>query len=142
MHYYYLCIGIFCFTAYQQPFAPVPSQPCVGDVVMLPCEVLLTENGTEVGLVGAVITRDGIVITANNIPYHTLLLDDRRNIIGVMINGVTLDDNGIVYTCNAGIAPTDFLTSLNLSVKGIYTHVHAYICMYIFVARPVSYFLA
>ena len=131
---YYLCVGIFCFTAYQQPFAPVPSQPCVGDAVTLPCEVLLTENGTEIGLVSATMTRDGNVITANNIPNHTLLVDDRRTVIGFMINDVTLDDHGIVYTCTATIAPADFFASLILNVTGTHTHIptyiYAFICKY------------
>ena len=128
---YYLCAGIFCFTAYQQPFAPVPSQPCVGDVVTLPCEVLLIENGTEIGLVAATMTRDGNVITANNIPNHTLLVDDRRTVIGFMINDVTLDDNGIVYTCIATIAPADFFASLILNVTGTHTYLHTYVHSYV-----------
>ena len=131
--YYCLCIGILCFTAYQQPFAPAPSQPCVGDAVTLPCEVFVTNNGTEIGVVAATITRDGITITANNVPNHMLLEDDRFIIIGVMISGVTLDDNDIVYTCTAANAPADFIASLILNVTGMHipTYMHSYVHMHV-----------
>ena len=133
---YSLCIEISCFIAYQQPFAPVPSQPCVGDAVTLPCEILVTENGTLLGLLSATITRDGIIIRANNIPNHMLLEDGRLTVIGIVINGVTLDDNGILYNCSAPNAPGSFFTSLVLNVTGthtrLYSWIHMCVCMYVF----------
>ena len=109
------------FTAFQQPFAPMPSQPCVGNVVTFPCEVSVTNNGTDLGLASAIIARDGVIIFSNNIPNH-MLVEDGLTAIGIMINGVTLDDNGIVYTCTGSGAPADLFTSLILNVTGMYVY--------------------
>ena len=108
---------MFIFTAYQRPFVGMPSEACVGDNVTFTCEVLFANGGSPV-LTTAVIARDGAVIR-DNTPNHTLLVSG-PNTVGVIVSNVTLDDNDIVYTCDANTAPDDFESSLILNVTGTY----------------------
>ena len=106
------------FAAYRRPFVVMPSNPCVGDTVTLPCEVLFTADGSTPVLISAIMLRDGTGIATNTIPNHMLLITNHI-VVGVMINGVTLNDNGIEYTCNGtGVQQPDFGSSLTLNVTG------------------------
>ena len=114
-----------CFAAYRRPFIAIPSEPCLGDTVTLPCEVLFSENGSTLIMTSSTVTRDGVIIAANNIPNH-MLLSSGPNVVGVMISGVALSDNGVEYNCTHTFAPDDFMSSLILNVTG-----KAYKCIYI-----------
>ena len=122
--YTYLCTSVIpaFLTAYQQPFVAVPSEPCVGDTVTLHCEILLTVGNVS-GLASATITRGGQEITRDT-PNH-VLLRERVNTIGVVVSNVTLDDDGVEYTCDTGGASDGFESSLILNVTGI----AVYICI-------------
>ena len=99
----------------------MPSKPCVGDTVTLHCETIVT-IGNISRLSGATITRDGEDLTSIT-PNHMLLRDDNLVIIGVVVNSVTMYDDGIEYTCSTTGAPLDFKSSLILNVTGIHTYI-------------------
>ena len=69
-------------------------------------------------MVAAIIARDGDIIGSNT-PNHMLLLIGIE-VIGVVVNRVTLSDDGIEYTCTASGAPLAFESSLTLNVTGTY----------------------
>ena len=127
---YITIVIMVSFTAVQQPLIVIPPEPCVGDAATLRCEILVTNTGNNLsGLVSAVIRRDGVDIT-DTTPNHMLLRNDDFDIIGVVVSSITLDDDGIEYTCDAPFAfGDDTESSLTLTVTGTYTYyVHMYVC--------------
>ena len=68
-------------------------------------------------MVAAIIARDGDVIGSDT-PNHMLLFSGIE-VIGVIVNRVTLSDDGVEYTCTASGAPLAFDSSLTLNVAGI-----------------------
>ena len=105
-------------TVYQQQLVAMPSKPCVGEEVTLRCEILVTiDNNTD--LVSANIERGGEPITSGT--GNHMLLRDGVDIVGVIVISVSLDDNGVEYTCDATGAPPNFESSLILNVTGIHT---------------------
>ena len=90
-------------------------------------------------------TRNGVIIDQAT-PDHMFLLSENHMTIGVTISNVTMEDRGVVYTCDDPNSPPNFGSSLTLNVTGMYVHtyvhivhiricmytyMHAYICMYV-----------
>ena len=100
----------------------MPSQPCVGDAITLPCEILVTVKNVS-GLASAVIRRNGEDIL-DTTPNHRLLRDG-VNIIGVVVSNVTLADDDVEYTCDTPAASPNIKSSLTLNVTGkcVYTSI-------------------
>ena len=89
----------------------------MGDEITLRCEILVM-NGCAGELTSATIARDGNQIRSDTLNH--MLLISQSNTVGVVVNNVSLDDNGIVYTCDAAGAPPNFESSLTLSITGMY----------------------
>ena len=115
------------FTAYLQPIVAIPPEPCAGDTVTLRCETLRTINNVT-SLSSATFNRNGDEIRGDT-PNHMFLFSELE-IVGVVVN-VTLDDDGIVYTCTTSGAPSNFVSSLTLNITGMYIMYVAtcYICI-------------
>ena len=113
----YFWHAIYFYAAYQQPFAAMPSESCVGDAVTLNCVILFTENGSNPVPASAIITRDDVTVTSAT-PNHRILTSG-PNTVGVIVSDVTLADDGVNYSCDAAAAPPDFVSSLILCVTGM-----------------------
>ena len=113
----YICTYVCYFTAFQQPLVAMPSESCVGDAVTLSCEVLFTHSDGTSELAGAIFKRGDDKVTGST-PNHRILRDGPIT-IGVLVSNVTLDDDGIKYTCEAA-GNADVVSSLILNVTGTY----------------------
>ena len=52
-----------------------------------------------------------------------MLLRNGNDIVGVVVSNVTLDDDGVMYTCDVSGAPDEFESSLILNVTGMHTSI-------------------
>ena len=120
------------FTAYRQSIVALPSESCAGHAVTLRCETLRTINNVT-SLRSATFDRDGNEIRSDT-PNHMFLFSETE-IVGVVVN-VTLDDDGIEYTCTTSGAHSNFVSSLTLNIIGMSI---MYVWSYIHILHAFSY---
>ena len=97
---------------------------CVGSSVIFNCTVQVVISGFNI-IVSAEWRRDGVVIT-NSTPGHTLIRTQpglTPIVTAVMVDTITLNDNGVVYTCTLDGAPDNFTSNVILNVTGKPKHV-------------------
>ena len=114
-------ISLIYRNIFQPATAAGSSSVCVGSSQTFNCTVeVYINSGIGSIIVDAIWSRNGNVIT-DSTPRHTLIRTQHERgsaVTGLMVDDITLDDDGAVYSCTGDNAPDDFTTNVTLNVVG------------------------